>query len=420
MTLLQATFLRDRSYKAVSLGHFFIDILNNSRSLLVALIAVSIGLTNAQVGIVLLLYNVGSSLSQPFFGVLADRYGPRKMVVGGLAWMIGLYSLAAVTSDWPALIALTIAGIGSGALHPAGTKVASETSAEARTQAAGVFFASGQTGLFLGPAVAGLLLTLFDQPGMLFLTGLATSGLYYAWRFVDNGLPAAAAAQLAAMGESRQAAGHTSSFPAERQPSQPWFSRLRRRLQAMPVGIVLPLTIVIMCSSTVGIAIINYAPKLFTEMGYQPLYVGVVTGLYMLGSAVGGIVGGTIADRRSRRLAIRIGLVGSILPFYFYIPAGDPWRFFLLLLAGFFAGMPHSVLVIMAQALMPGRRGFASGLILGLMFFSGALGTFALGWVADRIGLDIALQAMIVIPITASLVTLLLPDQETFRRVAAE
>jgi len=419
MTLLQATFLRDRSYKAVSLGHFFIDILNNSRSLLVALIAVSIGLTNAQVGIVLLLYNVGSSLSQPFFGVLADRYGPRKMVVGGLAWMIGLYSLAAVTSDWPALTALTIAGLGSGALHPAGTKVASETSVEARTQAAGVFFASGQTGLFLGPAVAGLLLTLFDQPGMLFLTFAATSGLYYAWRFVDNGLPAAAA-QFAAMGETKQTAAPTTPFPASQESVQPWFSRLRRRLKVMPVGIVLPLTIVIMCSSTVGIAIINYAPKLFTEMGYQPLYVGVVTGLYMLGSAVGGIVGGTISDRRSRRLAIRIGLVGSILPFYFYIPTGDPWRFFLLLLAGFFAGMPHSVLVIMAQALMPGRRGFASGLILGLMFFSGALGTFALGWVADRIGLDIALQAMIVIPITASLVTLLLPDQETFRRVAAE
>ena len=44
MSILQATFLRDRSYKAVSLVHFFADILNNSRSLLVALLAVSMGL----------------------------------------------------------------------------------------------------------------------------------------------------------------------------------------------------------------------------------------------------------------------------------------------------------------------------------------------------------------------------------------
>jgi FSR family fosmidomycin resistance protein-like MFS transporter len=139
--------------------------------------------------------------------------------------------------------------------------------------------------------------------------------------------------------------------------------------------------------------------------------------MYMLGSAVGGIVGGTVADRWSRRLAIRIGLVGSIVPFFLYIPAGDPWRFALLLLAGFFAGMPHSVLVIMAQALMPGRRGFASGLILGLMFFSGAIGTFILGLVADEIGLATALQALIIIPVIAAVATLFLPGQEAFGRL---
>lgn len=411
MTIRQAAFLRDRSYKAVSLSHFFVDILNNSRSLLVALLAVSIGLTNTQVGLALLLYNVGSSLSQPFFGVLADRHGPRRYVVGGLAWMIVLYSLAAVVGDWPALVAITLAGIGSGAVHPAGTKVASETSAEARTQATGFFFASGQTGLFLGPVLAGALLTLFGQSGYLFLTGISCSGLYYAWRFLQNGpLPA---------GPKTGAAGPAQPSPFSQRFAGGW-QRLRIGLKHVPWSTVIPLTIVIICSSTVGIAIINYAPILFTEMGYQPLYVGVVTGLYMMGSAVGGIVGGTIADRFSRRLAIRIGLVGSILPFFLYIPAGDPWRFILLLLAGFFAGMPHSVLVIMAQALMPGRRGFASGLILGLMFFSGAIGTFAIGWVADQIGLATALQALIVIPIIATLASLFLPSKEAFGRLVSE
>ena len=413
MTILQATFLRDRSYKAVSLVHFFVDILNNSRSLLVALLAVSIGLSNTQVGLALLLYNVGSSLSQPFFGVLADRQGPRRYIVGGLAWMIVLYSLAAVLGDWPALVAITLAGIGSGAVHPAGTKVASETSAETRTQATGVFFASGQTGLFLGPVLAGVLLTLFGQPGYLFLTGLATSALYYAWRFVKNGPVVEISSEAIKAAEIAR--------PVEQPPQlTQTLARMRRiwdRTRRVPWGTVLPLIIVIICSSTVGIAIINFAPKLFTEMGYQPLYVGVVTGMYMLGSAVGGIIGGTIADRSGRRLAIRIGLVGSIIPIYLYIPAGDPWRFVLLLLAGFFAGMPHSVLVIMAQALMPGRRGFASGLILGLMFFSGAIGTFILGLVADEIGLATALQALIIIPIVAAVATLFLPGQEAFGRL---
>jgi len=419
MTILQAVYLRDRSFKAASMAHFFVDILNNGRSLLVALLAVSIGLSNAQVGIALLLYNVGSSLSQPFFGMLADRYGPRRFVVGGLAWMILLYSLAAVVGDWPALLAITVAGLGSGAVHPSGTKVASETSAADRSQATGVFFAMGQVGLFIGPVLAGVMLTLFDQPGYLFLTGLATIGLYYIWRFAGNDTATVAATK----DESGLISPATAQAGATKPATERTSIRLKRvwtGLRRVPWTIAIPLVIVIVCYSSVGIAIINYAAKLFTEMGYQPLYVGVVTGLFMLGSAAGGIVGGTIADRSSRRLAIRIGMLGSIIPLFLYIPVGDPWRFPLLLMAGFFAGMPHSVLVIMAQALMPGRRGFASGLILGLMFFSGAIGTFVLALVADSIGLAVALQALIILPIVGTVGTFFLPGQEVFARLYPE
>jgi FSR family fosmidomycin resistance protein-like MFS transporter len=63
----------------------------------------------------------------------------------------------------------------------------------------------------------------------------------------------------------------------------------------------------------------------------------------------------------------------------------------------------------MVQSLLPGRRAFASGLTLGLMFFSGAVGSYLLGVVADEIGLATALQALILLPVVAILGTLLLP-----------
>jgi FSR family fosmidomycin resistance protein-like MFS transporter len=388
MAIQQASFLKDKTYRSVSLTHFFVDVLNNSRTLLVAIIAVSIGLTNAQVGIALLLYNVGSALTQPFFGVLIDRYGPRWFVVGGMAWMIVLYSLAAVAGDWIALAAITLAGFGSGAVHPSGTKVASETSDVARTQATGVFFAAGQTGLFIGPILAGLLLEAFGRPGYLILPVLALSAVIAGWRHVRN--------------------NSEPHVQAEREDFQPVTKATGR-----PVNwrTVVPLTIIIMTSSTIGIATINFAPKLFTEMGYEPIYVGLTAGLFMMGSAAGGIVGGTIGDRISQRVAIFAGMIGAILPLYLYIPAGDPWRFALLLLSGFFAGMPHSVLVIITQGLIPGRRAFASGLILGLMFFSGAVGSYLVGLLADEIGLARALQALMLLPIIAATATLLLPSR---------
>ena len=115
MATARASYLQHKDYQAVSISHFLVDVLNSSRSLLVAILAVSIGLSNTQVAIALLLYNVGNALTQPFFGRLADRSGPRWLVIGGLSWMIIFFTVAAVAPPWPALAALTVAGLVEGA-----------------------------------------------------------------------------------------------------------------------------------------------------------------------------------------------------------------------------------------------------------------------------------------------------------------
>lgn len=387
MTTLDLSYIRNRAYLAVSLTHFFVDVLNNSRTLLVAILAVSIGLSNAEVGIALLLYNIGSALLQPVFGLMADKFGPRWLVVGGMGWMIGLYGLAAVAPEWPALIAITFAGLGSGAFHPTGAMVAGEVTSTARNQATAVFFTAGQIGLFVGPVLAGGLLDSYGRTGYVVLPFLALLAFGSGLRWLSN-----------------KDSHHETHFHSVPKPT----TALKPR-QAIHWPTALPLTIIILSSSTIGIAAINFAPKLFTELGFDPGYVGWTAGLFMMGSAVGGIVGGALGDRLGRKPPILIGFIGAILPLIFYIPVDDPWRFVLLLLAGFFAGMPHSILVIMAQSLMPGRRGTASGLILGMMFFSGAIGSLVVGWLGDRIGLGPALQWTAVLPVIAIAATLALP-----------
>jgi FSR family fosmidomycin resistance protein-like MFS transporter len=106
---------------------------------------------------------------------------------------------------------------------------------------------------------------------------------------------------------------------------------------------------------------------------------------------------------------ILLAATASILPVLFYIPSAGIGRFVLLLTAGFFIGMPHSVLVLMVQGLLPGQRAMASGLALGFMFFSGSLGTLAVGMIADTIGLDSALRLTALLPIITIVATLLLP-----------
>ena len=145
MVANQFYFFRERNYFAVWLTHFFIDVLNNGRNLLIAILAISLGLTNAQVGLVLLCYNIGNALCQPLFGYLADRIGVRLLIVGGMAWMIFFYTISALASDWIALVTTTIASIGSGMFHPSGAKVASQIPEPHRNLATAVFFLAGST-----------------------------------------------------------------------------------------------------------------------------------------------------------------------------------------------------------------------------------------------------------------------------------
>lgn len=385
----ETSFLRDRTYGTVALTHFFVDALNSGRTLLVAGLAVSIGLSNAQLGIAVLLYNVGSALSQPFFGLIADHFGPRWLVVGGMGWMVALYSLAAVAGDWLALAAVTLASLGSGAFHPSGTKMASESSQVAQNQATAFFFFSGQIGLFLGPLIAGVLLNSFGQTGYLFLPVGALAAVVMGRRWVVN----------------------EHAWHHDRPESSASTALAQSVTGKIPWRTVIPLIAIILTTSTVSIAIINFTPKLYTESGYTPIYAGATSGLFMLGSAVGVIAGGRVGDRIGQRAAVLIGTLGIALPVYLFVNAGDLVRLNMLLVAGFFAGMPHSVLVISAQSLLPGRRAFASGLTLGLMFFSGAVGSFMLGLYADEVGLANALQAMAVLPLIAAVAAIFFPNR---------
>lgn len=173
---------------------------------------------------------------------------------------------------------------------------------------------------------------------------------------------------------------------------------------------ILLLSLIIFASSTASIAVITFTPVLFTDQGYSPTLIGWLSGLIMMGSAVGGLIGGTLGDRIAGKWVIALGLAGSVLPYYFFVPVSVVWQAILLLLAGFFGGMPHTILVIMVQSLLPKRQAMASGIALGFMFFSGAVGSYFVGLVADQIGLAITLQGMAFLPLAVILAAILLPS----------
>lgn len=382
------SYWRERAYIAAATTHFFVDILNNSRTVLMPLLALSLGLNNATYGVIALLYGFGNSLTQPVFGLVADRIGPRLLIAGGMGWMIFFYSLGAILPERLALVAITAASLGSGAFHPTGTMVAAQVGPGQKARATATFFTAGQMGLFLGPILGGILLQVWGRPSYLILTALALIPFVLGRQWLS--------------GRTWQEGGRHAAASFARKP-EPIAQRGR---------ILIVLFILIMATNTVSNASMEFAPKLFTEMGFASSYVGWLSGVRMLASAIGILVGGILADRLGDRWPVFLAAVLGLLPYIFYIPAPEPWRSLLLAAAGFSSGLPHSILIVRSQAMLPHRQALASGLSLGLMFFCGAVGAWLLGVLADRLGLVQVLQGMAGLLLLAAAASFFLPPRQ--------
>ena len=80
----------------------------------------------------------------------------------------------------------------------------------------------------------------------------------------------------------------------------------------------------------------------------------------------------------------------------------------MVFLAGALNGASFAVVVVLAQALLPNMRALASGLTLGFMFTSGALGSYLFGLAAAIYPLASVLQTNSVLCLMAGLLTLTL------------
>ena len=79
---------------------------------------------------------------------------------------------------------------------------------------------------------------------------------------------------------------------------------------------------------------------------------------------------------------------------------------------GFLAASTGPLMLVMAQQLMAGRAGVASGLILGLGFVTGAIGVPVIGAMADAFGIAAAMRFQAVIVLVTIAVAFFLPSEE--------
>ncbi len=383
---------RNKPLVLLMAGHFTIDMYGGMLPLLFPLLTARFELDLATVALVSLAYSGVSSLSQPVFGYIADTYGTRFTGLT-MAWTALLFAAIGFAPNFPSLLVLAaLAGFGSGAFHPLGALNASAVIADRqRNSGMSVYVTGGTVGFALGPLIGAAVFALFGMKGtaVMILPGV----LIAIWL----------------LGSLRANATRGSRFrPA---------GDLAIAAPPLPLALISIVILVMMFRMVPIVGVQTFIPVWYERLGYGPGFYAWLATTVVLASAVGALGAGNLADRFGRRNVILVSLVASIPAVYLFAAFPGPWAFVSGAMVGLLGASTAPLLLVMAQQLMVGRAGMASGLILGLSFIAGAISAPLFGRLADEIGLQNAMSTLPLIVVATIGVAWFLPDERRMARL---
>jgi FSR family fosmidomycin resistance protein-like MFS transporter len=384
-------FLRNGKLLTLMVGHLTVDSYVGVLPVLYPLLIGRFKLSLATVGLVSLAYSGMAAVSQPLFGILADRFGTR-FTGFALAWTALTFSLVGFVTSFPLLVLLAFgSGLGSGAFHPMGSlDVRALLPPRRRSFGMSIYVTAGTVGVAIGPLLGILLFGAFGihGTGLLVIPGVFAGG-YLLWRMRST---------VQARGGSARAAVAVA--------------------QRVPLFALAAVIGVMMSRSWTVNVFQAFTPTWYEQLGYGPEFYGPLATTIVLASAFGTVGCGSLADRYGRRTVILGTLVLSIPAILLFTAFPGPWAFASGVLIGLLAASTAPLMLLMAQQLMAERAGLASGLVLGLGFVTGAIGVPINGAIADSIGLQRSLMTHVVLVIVTIAIAWFLPNEDEMERHA--
>ena len=367
-----------RSLFLIALGHLVIELSSQFMPVLYPVLMDALSLSYTQVGIISLVHGLGTTLIQPLFGYLSDRWDRRWMVVLSVIWLGVLMGLVGLTRSYWLLIAVDgLAVLGSAAFHPSAINVVSSCGKRQRGTATSVFSVGGA----LGSALSPLLIT----------WGVARMGLNSTLLVI---LPALLAAGViyGLLGRQQPA--------AERAAEQRSAPLARHTVLSLAL-----IVLAVMFLSWFQWSVRTYLPAWLQERGMTLAAAGRTMFLFTLSISVGSLLGGALSDRVGRwpLLAACLVLIGPTLWLFLSLSGALQWA--LVVLMGILIGATFPISIVMAQDAWPAGVGTASGLVMGLGWVPGGLGSSLTGYLADRYDLTVALRTLL-LPALLSVVSI--------------
>jgi FSR family fosmidomycin resistance protein-like MFS transporter len=347
------------------------------------------GLSYAAAAAIVFAFTFCSTISQPFFGYLADRFERSRFIPAGLFMAgTGLAFTGIVPTYGMLILMVMISGTGSAAFHPEAARYVNYSGGENKATAMSVFGVGGTLGFALGPLLITSAVLAWDLRGTLVV--LIPAGFTAAMLITQS-------PRLAALRAERKYTGEHHGVGTRGKDDWSSFSRL---------------SLTIVGKSILFYVLITFIPLYWIHVLHQPEETGALAlSIFSLSGVFGNLLGGRLADRFGHVRVIITGcaLLMPCLPALVWTNNVN-LATLLLVPVGAFLLMTYGPTIIMGQSYLPNHIGFSSGMTLGVAFSIGGMAAPLLGAAADHYGIRVALASITVIPVLITGVAFTLPS----------
>ena len=362
--------------------HLLNDMIQSVIPALYPLLKEKFSFTFAQIGIITLVFQLTSSIFQPFIGLYADKHPqPYSLSVGMCFTLTGLVSLAFAPNFGLILLSVALIGCGSSVFHPEASRVAQMASGGRKSLAQSIFQVGGNGGSAIGPLLAALIVMPYGQHavGWFALAALLASAL----------LVRVGSWYSAVLAEARTL----------HRKLQTGVCTLPKRTVRMAMGI---LVLMIFSKYFFNACMTSYFTfYLMEKFGITAQQSQFCLFAYLAAFAIGTLAGGFLGDRYGRKYVILFSILGAA-PYL-------AWTLVTAILSGLIIASAFSAIVVYATDLKPDKVGMVAGIFFGLMFGLGGIGSAFFGWLADRTSIEFIFKVSTWLPLLG-LVAFALPD----------
>jgi MFS transporter, FSR family, fosmidomycin resistance protein len=372
---------------ALFLVHFTGDFYLSFVRPLLPVLAVKFSLNLAQVGMITAVSTLMAFLIQPVFGIMADLYRPRQiLLISSLVGAVCIPLVGVVPAFGFVLLLIGLGSIGSAVYHPTAAGMVSVYAGQHAGFSMSLFGLGGTLGFTLGPMVVAWFVMVYglDRLPMTTIFGLLVFLCLMA---------------LLPPTESEVAKKKESLRDIGKEIGKVW----------KPVALIWILAV---SRGFVEQAGQTFIPMLYANEGHTLVSVGAIISLFTIGGALSALICGHLVDRIGFRPVYYLSFALSSPFLLLFIHSAGWWVYILSFISGFLMLATLFPGVVLAQQIAPNNRSLVSSIVMGFALgTSGVLMPLA-GRLADAFGIRPVLSVIAMIPLAALIAVRFLPEPE--------